>query len=63
LSTRFSADDSYARFSTTTPEEVSYSSQPVTGETTDIVFRILARSLQDTGQYQNRIRFISVPKF
>ncbi|MCF7815509.1 MAG: hypothetical protein K9M10_01970 [Candidatus Pacebacteria bacterium] len=61
--TRFSAIDTYARLSTTTPEEVSYSSQPVTGETTDIVFRILVRDLQDAGLYENNIRYISVPMF
>ncbi len=61
--TRFSAIDTFARLSTTTLEEVSYSSQPVVGETTDIVFRIFIRNLQDAGQYESTMRFISVPMF
>lgn len=62
-STRFSAIDTYSRISTTTPEEVSYSSQPVIGDTTDIVFRIFVRQLQDAGQYMSSIRYISTPIF
>jgi hypothetical protein len=61
--TRFSAPDTYARFSTTTLEEVSYSSQPAIGETTDIVFRLLVRDLQAAGQYETNIRYVSVPMF
>lgn len=61
--TRFSAVDTYARMSTTTLEEVSYSSQPVAGEITDVIFRVLARQLQDAGQYESNIRYISVPLF
>jgi len=62
-STRFSAIDTYARMSTTTPEEVSYNSQPVAGEVTDIVFRLFRRQLQDAGQYESSIMYISVPMF
>ena len=62
-STRFSAIDTYARMSTTTPEEVSYNSQPVVGEVTDIVFRLFRRQLQDAGQYESSIMYISVPMF
>ncbi len=62
-STRFSAIDTYARLSSTTPEEVSYSSQPVVGETTDVIFRLYVRQLQDAGQYESAIRYISIPLF
>ncbi len=62
-SARFAAVDTYARLSTTTLEEVSYSSQPIINETTDIVFRILVRQLQDAGNYEAKIRYISVPMF
>ncbi len=62
-STRFSAVDTYAGFSTTTLEEVAYTSQPVQGDTTDIVFRLMIRNLQDAGQYETNIRYVSVPMF
>jgi hypothetical protein len=62
-STRFSALDTYAGLSTTTLDEVSYSSQPSVGETTDIVFRILVRELQDAGLYETNIMYVSVPIF
>jgi hypothetical protein len=63
LGARFSAIDTYARMSTTTLDEVSYSSQPAVSEVTDVVFRILARQLQDAGSYEARIRYVSVPIF
>ncbi len=62
-SVRFSPQDTYARFSTTTLEEVGYSSQPVVGETTDIIFRIFRRELQDAGQYETNIMYVTVPIF
>ncbi len=62
-STRFSALDTYARVSTSTLDEVSYSSQPVVGDTTDVVYRIMIRGLQDAGLYEAHIRYVSVPIF
>lgn len=62
-SARFSAIDTYARFSTTTLEEISYSSQPTINETTDVVFRVLVRGLQDAGEYATTLMYVSVPKF
>lgn len=62
-STRFSALDTYARMSTSTLDEVSYSSQPVEGDTTDVVYRIMIRGLQDAGVYEAHIRYVSVPIF
>jgi hypothetical protein len=62
-STRFSAVDTYAGFSTTTLEEIGYSSQPVVGDTVDVIFRIFRRELQDAGQYETNIVYVSVPIF
>ncbi len=62
-STRFAASDTYARFSTTTLDEVVYSSAPVTSDVTDMVYKIKARSLQEAGQYTTSIRYIAVPVF
>jgi hypothetical protein len=62
-STRFSAIDTYAQISTTSPDEISYSSQPVANEVTDVVFRIYVRQLQEAGDYEARMMYISVPMF
>lgn len=62
-STRFTADDTYARLSTTTLEEISHSSLPAAGDTTDVIYRVFVRSTQDAGQYQSTIRYVSVPIF
>jgi len=62
-STRFAATDTFAAVSTTTAEEIAHSSQPVSGEVSDIVYRILRRPSQDAGDYEARIRYISVPEF
>lgn len=62
-STRFSAIDTYAQVNTTTPEIVSYSTQPAFGDTTDVIFRIIRRELQEAGIYEAHIRYISVPMF
>ncbi len=62
-STRFSAIDTYARLSTTTLDEIIYSSAPVTNETTDMVFKIKARQMQEAGSYGTSIRYIIVPIF
>ncbi len=62
-STRFAAQDTYARLSTTTLEEVAFSSQPSVSEITDILFRILVRATQAAGIYESTIRYVSVPRF
>ncbi len=62
-STRFSAIDTYARVNTSTPEIVSYSTQPAIGDTTDVIYRIIRRELQEAGIYEAHIRYISVPMF
>ena len=62
-STRFSPNDTYAALSTTTPEEVMFSSQPTINESSDIVFKIRVSDKQPAGLYQNDVIFISVPIF
>lgn len=62
-STRFAADDTYARFSTTTLDEIAYSSGAVTGKSTDVVYRIEARSLQEADSYSTSVVYIVVPTF
>ena len=62
-SPRFAAPDTFAAVSTTTPEEVAYSSQPIVNESTDILYRIMRRGSQEPGNYEARIRYISVPEF
>ncbi len=62
-STRFSAIDTYARVSTTTYEEVAYSSQPEGGDVIDIVFRIFVTDQQAPGDYEANIKYVSVPMF
>lgn len=61
-STRFSANDTYAQFDTT-PQEVIYSSIPVTNEVTDIVYKLQVGELQEAGQYETEIVYITVPVF
>jgi hypothetical protein len=56
-STRFAADDSFARLETST-KEVAWSSGPVTARATDIVFRALARPNQPSGSYENAVSYI-----
>ncbi len=60
-STRFAPDDTYAAFSTSTLEEVMYSSQPAINDTTDIILRLQVSDLQPAGEYQKEIVFVSVP--
>jgi len=62
-STRFAANDTYAQFSTTTPNEVAYSAGPATDRSTDVVYRVVARGTQDAGEYSTEIVYIVVPTF
>lgn len=61
-STRFAADDTYAKFQGI-PEEVAYSSGPVTNEHTDIIYRLLVREHQESGLYTGSVFYIIVPTF
>lgn len=61
-STRFAANDTFARF-TSTPTEVAYDAGPVTSESTDIVYKVEVRDGQDAGIYQGSIVYIVTPVF
>jgi len=61
-STRFGANDSWATVSTSTAEEVMYSSVP-TEDTHDIVFKLRVNEEQASGDYEAGMTLISVPIF
>ncbi len=61
-STRFAADDSYAQF-TSSPDEVAFSAGPATNAMTDMVYKIEAKDLQDSGVYESTIVYIATPVF
>lgn len=62
--TRFATDNTYAPFSTTTHEEVVYSSGPVTNEETYFVYQIEVNSLQPTGNYSGTtVTFVCTPTY
>lgn len=61
-STRFAADDTFARF-TDAPTEVAYSAIAVDDEETDIVYKVEVRNEQEGGVYQSAIVYIVVPVF
>ena len=61
-STRFAADNTYAKFETAV-KEVAYSGGPVTNETTDMVYKTQITNQQDAGTYDSRVVYIIVPVF
>ncbi len=61
-STRFAADDTFARF-TEQPTEVAYSAGAVEDEETDILYKVEVRSDQEAGSFQSAIVYIVVPVF
>lgn len=61
-STRFAANDTYARLESE-PYEIAYSSGPATSRTTDVVFRIEARNNEDSGNFASALLYIVVPIF
>ncbi len=62
-STRFAADDTYARFSTTTPDEVAYSTGPASDRSTDIVYKTEIHDQQIADAYSTNVVYIVVPTF
>ncbi len=62
-STRFAADDTYAQFSTTSLNEVAYSSTPVSGRATDVVYKVEVHDDQSAGSYSTNVVYIVVPTF
>jgi hypothetical protein len=61
-STRFSPNDSYARFSSTTPQQVFYSPIPI-NDTFDMIYRIRINEMQSAGDYQTDIVYLAIPIF
>ena len=61
-STRFAADDTYARFEGE-PQEVAFTTGPATSRETDIIYRIEARAGEQSGNYESAIAYIVVPTF
>lgn len=61
-STRFSADDTYARVSSTTPDEIMFSSTPAE-DAVDVVYKLQVSGLQPAGTYEADIVYIAIPTF
>lgn len=61
-STRFLIDDTFAALSSS-PEEIAYSSGPVTNEQTDVVYRLEVTPDQPSGEYQTDLVYIIVPLY
>lgn len=61
-SARFAPNDTYAQF-TTAPLEVAYASGPSTDRTTDIVYRLVVRDEQESGEYSSTLVYIVTPVF
>lgn len=61
-SNRFTADDTYARF-TSAAKEIVYNGGPATEEKTDIVYRVYVRNVQESDSYTGNIVYIIVPVF
>ena len=62
-STRFIIDDTYAKFATTTQEEVLYNAGPVNNDVNDIIYRVEAHQLLSAGAYTTALVYILVPIF
>jgi hypothetical protein len=62
-STRFTLNDTFAQFATTTLQEIVYNSGPVTNEVTDMVYRTEIHQLQPAGSYTVQLQYIIVPIF
>jgi hypothetical protein len=60
-SVRFAADDTFAGL-TTAPEEIIYSGVPGT-EDHDIVYKLLVRELQESGDYTANLTYIISPVY
>lgn len=61
-SARFGANDSFAQLSTTTAQEIMYSSIPA-NDTHDIVYKVKVTPQQPAGDYQTTIIYLVVPVF
>lgn len=59
---RFSANDTYARLETS-PYEAACSTGAVTNEQTDIVYKLVIGTLQEAGNYQNVVTYITTATY
>jgi hypothetical protein len=59
---RFAPEDTYAAF-TSTLAEVAYSGVPISGETTDMIYKLELSAGQEGGDYTASIVYIAVPVF
>ena len=62
-STRFTANDTYASFSTTSLQEVLYNAGPVTNDVNDVIYRVEAHQSLTAGGYTTNVEYILVPIF
>ncbi len=62
VATRFADDDTYAQLDSTA-REITYSSIPVSNESTDIIFKIELTSTQAAGTYNNTLSYLVIPIF
>ncbi len=60
--TRFSADDTYAKLEIT-PYEVACNSSAVVNEQSDIVYKLVIGTLQEAGDYQNVLTYITTATY
>lgn len=61
-STRFAANDTYAKF-TNAPSEVAFSSGPTASHSTDMIYKIEAHDLTPADSYSATLIYIVVPVF
>ncbi len=61
-SSRFAADNSYAKFEDN-PKEISYHPFPIDNFVFDLIFRVQTTEVQPPGDYQSEIVYIIVPVF
>lgn len=59
---RFSSNDTFASLDTL-PYEVACSTGPVTSEATDILYKLVVGSLQEAGNYQNVVTYITTATY
>lgn len=61
-SSRFSTNDTFAKLETT-PYEVACNTGPATSELTYLVYKLVIGSLQQAGDYQNRVTYITTATY
>lgn len=62
VASRFSTDDTYAALDTI-PYEVACSTGPVTNEQTNLVYKLVIGTLQEAGNYQNILTYITTATY